>query len=394
MSGAEGVRPDEILDVILDAREMQTEKRDGWCAAIARDLDCYRVLRVGGSLVGVCKTVRRWLRMGRARIACGEVSWPCVSRRYQRQGYGSILVADALAWMRADGVDISRTTPASRDLSKLYARVGYTPFPSWSTELLIDGFVETPGELDRKIRPFDPGTDLAACVELCDAFSADHMGSLVWTGERGCWSDPFAVVFEEEGRIRGYLRCGSFCQLAHDQESPEVLLAMLRHVSNLAAARGMTTLELRFPRDTRLLQAVMDGGIPFTCSESFMRHPSNMLQILDRRSLFERLGPELTERLRGSAWTGTIGLSTECGTVRLRFDADRVVSLSPGEADISIAVAERDLMLVLFGARSLGEICHGGELSPEDAQLLNALFHRLPVTGGDELWGDDNLDLE
>ena len=32
------------------------------------------------------------------------------------------------------------------------------------------------------------------------------MGSLVWTGKRGSWSDPFTVVFERGGRIRGYLR--------------------------------------------------------------------------------------------------------------------------------------------------------------------------------------------
>ena len=59
-----------------------------------------------------------------------------------------------------------------------------------------------------------------------------------------------------------------------------------------------------------------------------------------------------------------------------------------------VAVSERDLVLMLSGARSSNETHSSQGLSPEEVRRLNDLFPRVPVTGGEELWGVDNLDLE
>ena len=57
-------------------------------------------------------------------------------------------------------------------------------------------------------------------------------------------------------------------------------------------------------------------------------------------------------------------------------------------------MSERNLLLLVFGLKTFSEVNDGDRFPPEVVRLLDSLFPRMAVTGGAELWGGDNLDLE
>lgn len=268
LSFANQADPDRILAIVCDARGIELEKTSagwqGWVAKIRQDLAHYRLLSVDGRLVGVCKTLKRWLRVGRGRIVCGEVDWPCIAKACQRQGLGRALVLDALDWMRADGVGVSRVTPSIVELAEFYHQLGYVTFPSRSVELGLHQPVEEKTSLGACIRQFDPQTDLEECVRLCDDFDRGYMGSLVWTGKCQAWTNSFSLVFEGDDKILGFLRAdSSFGQVAFDRDHPEVFDALIRRVYNEALSKELTELKMKLPYDPALFDILMDAQLSF-----------------------------------------------------------------------------------------------------------------------------------
>lgn len=122
-----------------------------------------------------------------------------------------------------------------------------------------------------------------------------------------------------------------------------------------------------------------------------------MLQILNMQSFLEGILPELAERLRrfsGQDWNGSLAVGTRKVSTCFRIEGDQIRLEETSKADLDICLDERSLLRLVFGICSFSQINYRHALSQAQQKLLSALFPQKLVTGGAELWGPDNQDLE
>ncbi|OGV74689.1 MAG: hypothetical protein A3K19_25445 [Lentisphaerae bacterium RIFOXYB12_FULL_65_16] len=365
----------------------------------------------GGRIIGAVHVRRDQVPVGKALVVKGDVGAVSTLPEYQGKGHGTRLMQDTVAWMRDNDYDLSRLG----GYGTFYSRFGYLRFPRRYYEIRLgdtatigaatieEGRIPIDAEAVTHMRPYNPATDGMALTALRRSFNAGLNGFVPPAPDSifRPAADAWHAVYEENGTIRAYVlgqqlpkEVSEFearvvlseCGCAPGAEEP--LARVLEFVCNQAWAKQFTRITARFPFIPALSGVLARTRIRFSMVETYGGLASNMLQIVNLRSLMTRLAPELEARLADSGLTPpvcTFDLAIAKERVRLTVaDAKIAVGPSEGTAD-AVVIDEFVLLQLVLGMLSFTEVEDRVPAPPAVARLLRVLFPRTAVVSG--VWG-------
>jgi len=382
---------------------------------VSRSIDEWFVLVDDGKIVGTLEILKHRLRIGKAVIIKGDVGEVSILPECQGKGYGSKMMEDAILWMRKERYDLSRLG----GLVKFYSRFGYIRFPRRYVEITVgnkaragasiveEGEVPIDKELLSKIRLFDPEKDFNSYIELVDRFESRYNGSSVREKPlkaKDIEVGPLFFVFVEDGKVVGYF---SGCRyekdlggpegmltiynIGYEWERPYVLKALVSYINNLGYREGIKRITIRLPFDPEIIKTISETPVRFQVIETYGGTSGNMIQIININSLFERLIPELEERIKNSiaSFKGILEIAIEKDSVQIEIDKGKINVLENGKPDVRIEIKEFYLVQLVLGLLSFSEVeglvDRGRKLKIEEKEVLRILFPRKPVFSG--VWG-------
>jgi predicted N-acetyltransferase YhbS len=418
------IRPAELKDAedivkVLIGAFRKEESKEGYKRELEKVLksmekDNWFVLIKDGNIIGTVKIEKHKLRIGKSLIIKGDVGDVAVLPEYQGKGYGSKLMENTVLWMRKEKYDLSRLG----GLVKFYSRFGYIRFPRRYIEIIVgtkaragadimeEGEIPIDEKLKSKIRLFDPEKDFSSYVELVEKFEERYNGSLLREKPLKAKDivGPLFFVFVEDGKVVGYF---SGCRyekdlggpegmltiynIGYEWERPYVLKALVSYINNLGYREGIKRITIRLPFDPEIIKTISETPVRFQVIETYGGTSGNMIQIINMKSLFERLIPELEERIKNSiaSFKGILEIAIEKDSVKIGIDKGKIKVLKDGKPDVKIEIKEFYLIQLVLGLLSFSEIeelvDRGRKLKIEEKEVLRILFPRKPVFSG--VWG-------
>jgi len=379
---------------------------------VSSSIDEWRVLVKDGKIVGTLEILKHRLRIGRAVIIKGDVGKVSILPEYQSKGYGTKMMEDAVLWMKKEGYDLSRLG----GLVKFYSRFGYIRFPRRYIEIRVgtkaragasiveEGEIPIDEMLLSKIRLFDPDKDFTSYVELVERFESQYNGSLVREKPlttKDTEAGALFFVFVEDGKVVGYFSGFRFDRefteaegmltiynIGYERERPYVLKALVSYINNLGYKEGIKRITIRLPFDPEIIHTISEVPVRFQVIETYGGKDSNMIQIINIKSLFERLIPELEERLKSSlsSFKGILEITIEKDRVEIEIDKSRIRVIEGKKPDIRIEIKEFYLIQLVLGLLSFSEVegllDKEEELKVEEREILRTLFPKKLVFSG------------
>jgi hypothetical protein len=206
--------------------------------------------------------------------------------------------------------------------------------------------------------------DAAQLVAAYNEFNASRSFSIVRTPEywTGFANSPEAETYEPciavyQNRVVGYALgqpCGDSYGLAEMAclKGHEACLRDLAHrIWSRATSRGAKQLLYRLPGVPEVEQAIVDIAIPVPARP----YTHIMLRILNLRSVFEKILPELELRSLAERGRGQVTLSTTNGCVTLDVSPGHV-ELSDRPSSWTVHLTQPQLLDLLFGLNEPREI--------------------------------------
>jgi predicted N-acetyltransferase YhbS len=409
-----------------------------WERSLPNEADRYRLLMADGRLAGAARISRDSVRVGQCVITKGDVGHVGVDPEMQGRGLGTALMKHCVEWMRQNDFDISRLG----GLTRFYSRFGWEPFPRRYVELPIetvgagadrltpDQYLKLPAELAERVRAYNPATDSGARAYVQWKFNENRTGAPAFNRpesdgrvkkgvarlackpcSREHWLQATSgtpphnlqFVYEREGVIYGYLFARQFPKdhsdfeaqitvedVAFDGAEGATVEALLKHIMIVGFQRGAARVTARLPFDP-LLCAIMSGaGITHKLVELQGGVASNMIQVINLKSLFRKISPELSDRLRRSSAPevqGILEVSAKEQTAQLLIHNQDIVCVEGQQPDARISTDHATLLKMVLGLQPFGElpIQEATGLAPAWSALLSVLFPRQPTYSGN--WG-------
>ena len=152
----------------------------------------------------------------------------------------------------------------------------------------------------------------------------------------------------------------------------------LRHAADLALERRVETIVFHVPPDHAFTNYLREQGCQVRTRVP--RVGGGMARVINQTQTFEKICPELTQRLGESAlagWSGTIDVATDLETTRLVVRRGRLrVDKRRGRANVTLSLPQQRLTQLLFGFQPVSHVLtHGGaKLTGDRAGVIDALF--------------------
>jgi predicted N-acetyltransferase YhbS len=373
------------------------------------------VLVEGTQPLAVAHVEPHRLRVGACSVLKAEIGHVAVRPDRQRQGLGTRLLQEIVAWLPAERFQISRLG----GWMPFYQRFGYEPFPRRyvtipvpAREATLKGtpwrdLLAAPTGKQGEVRLYDPAHDFHPVHRLRLA-AALRPGALVLPTNPGLppalgpdASKP-VFVYLHDGSIQGYLRGGlarlhagdpdlHYCldELAVTAWDPDAVGALVKTLMARAAEIAPTEIMARLPYDERLCEALTAAGIPFNLLELRQAWDGNMMQVVDLYGVLRAITPELTRRLREAGccpWQGNLEIRLPRHSAVLRLAPDTVTALQKGTPEALLEMSHAAFIKALFGIQGLAECAPGlARLSGPQQVTAGILFPRLAAASG--AWG-------
>ena len=383
-----------IFDLVAEQwrDDLREQCREGRIFHSHYDWRTSRVGLVDGQLVTHFGVYGLTMRVGSVRLAAAGVNLVVTHPDYRKQGLMPKTIWSSIEAMRAMGYDISIVANA---VENYYERFGWrVAWPEAHYYITPDSLPnEKPGVRLRK-------WNTRSRPALADLYNAEN------SALTGTAVHPTFLRTKEPGELHGYLMLdstgGIVGYLIYDivsqgralwhYESAGDPTERLRAFNLIARKLGAE--ELRFNRlhyNSPLARKLRT----LDCYSETKYSPSGgwMIQIINLRTLFEKLAPELSLRLSRShlaSWRGSLQIATRTERITLLINRGVVSVAGAGDhadAEHSIDGAE-EIALLVIGTESPGEITSSaGTLLRGDApQLAEALFPRqYPQMGNADL---------
>lgn len=168
-----------------------------------------RVVKVDGKIVSMMMLIRRPLRVGTAIVNGAIVAPVATHPEYQRKGYCSAVMRDAIEYMKAQGFDITILWGEPW----LYPHYGYSP-AMVKTEIVIKpkqrdssekGSYEfrsfTEADLEQITQIYHSNTATRTCAEVRSA--------TMWEWKPGGSEAKLEALIDKKGEVIGYLALGT-----------------------------------------------------------------------------------------------------------------------------------------------------------------------------------------
>ena len=426
-----------IFEVMAKAFRVEenSSRWHSWRSLATNQATRFRVLEIDGKIISVALISPQRLRVGKScEIIKGDVGEVSTLPEFQGEGYGSALMRDVVEWMRENEYDMSRLG----GYAGFYSRFGYVPFPRRFVEFSLESVKAgastisaeemycPPEGLPGIVRSYDADYDSIRRDELYQMFNGERSGAIVRdfnpphstspisksvkAPATPSLFNPFRLVYEVDGIVEGYLFATDYGRdvtpfeahitigdIAFNPARPDALEGLLKQILHFACGRGIKRVTARLPFDTAVLSVLTQAKITFKLEELQGAYATNMISIINLESLFRKISPELTARLRAS----TVGnwqkfASQDVFDVEIGFENQRVglcvsdagVSISPtNNATIQLITDQATLMKLIFGIISFEEavIANREYIDSFGVALFSAWFPRQPCASGP--WG-------
>ncbi|HAM38480.1 MAG: hypothetical protein A2474_06195 [Elusimicrobia bacterium RIFOXYC2_FULL_34_12] len=378
---------------------------------VLKELHCWRVMVLNDNIIGAVHISVNELRIGKAivtKMDPGEVS---VLPEYHGKGYGTMLMQDTIEWMKKENCDISRLG----GLTEFYSRFGYLRFPRRYIEFTVGKKVQAGAsmvkedelflekEIISKIRQFNPKKDSQAYLKISEEFNKKYTTSrVIYSQPKLSEKNPLHLVYEDKGKILGFMfaieRKEDFSEfeakitineVGYKKDKQTVIGHFIKYLYNYSLKNKMKRITARVPFDPQIKEQLLKIPVNFKIIEIYGGKSSNMLQIINLKSLFTKLVPELENRLHNSLasnWRGTVEINIGKDNVKFFIGNGKIRLLNEILAELKIVIEEYYLLELVLGLVSFGEIKQllneKIELTPVTESLLNDLFPRKLVGSG------------
>lgn len=357
-----------------------------------------------GRVVAALYVARSRLRVGQGYLVKGDVGDVAVDPLLHGQGVGTAMMQDTVAWMRRQDYDISRLG----GLVRFYSRFGYEPFVRRYVEFYLrpgvgagaatahPAYLEEPAQ--SHVYPLE-AADWPQCRAIDEECNAWRTGAFL---DGGGGSPPAqALVFREGDQVQAWLSLVEHPIDRTEFESrltigggawrrgrADALAALVAHVLRLGHARGHDHISARLPFDTELFTALTAAELPYKAVELHEAAAATMVQVLNLRSLFEHLLPELERRWRAADLCLNDTITVIVGEQQVTL-ALRPASLAIGAGPVArrVVLACPAMVAMALGLQAPSYLLGGAVLPPDTrtALLLGVLFPQQLATSG--TWG-------
>jgi predicted N-acetyltransferase YhbS len=351
----------------------RSSEADPWHAP-----ELHRVCEVDGKIVSAVRIVRRWVRYGESVLELGGIGDVTTLPAYRGRGYSTMVLRDALEWMRAHHCDFSLLFTGIPDF---YRRVGYETIARRRDVFPLEK--APPPAPGSQVDELDESVHLSGLMRLHETAARGRVGPMLRSPTY--WRERLArrqeahrlLVGTQLGRVTAYAICelgenALLLECGHEPDRFGDLCAVLANAVHTARAKGAGELHAWTGGQAHvraLLRSWLgDGRVEW-------EHP--MARIVNVAQLFSRVQDELQKRLvaRGAPPpAAAVSLDTEGYVVGLIMQGD-MLRIQPGRrCEQHVALEHKHLLELLFcgGAPALAERFSG--LSEQAQALLTALF--------------------
>lgn len=400
----------EMLNVFRSAFNV-ADNSPGAAERIFSRIDEWRVLEQAGRIVGIVHIEPIHLQIGQAVIVQGDLGHVAIHRDLQGKGLGSEILIDSIEWMAGQSYDLSRLG----GLHRFYSRFGYLPFPRRYLEfrcgkktragagMIEEGLIDLPASELACIRPFNPDTDAQALRQLNQRYRSRV--AAVCIEDRKLFTGPYCLVYECDGAILAHVQALEYeseitefearihiCAMPYSPQGRQAFQSLLKFINNQAYKQNINRLTARLPFDPQLFELLRQVPMRWQACEFYGGLAGNMLQIINLRSLFQKMLPEFERRLGQSPmrqWSGSIGIECQKGEVCLGVNCGRIGIEPDRKPDFQITVPEPMLLKLVLGLISFRN-CNIQQKTLSATSipvnsLLNELFPEIVTASGD--WG-------
>jgi len=341
-----------------------------------------RIVEVDGKIVSMMMIIRRPLRIGSA-IVNGAIVGPVATLPdYERRGYCSAVMRDAIRYMKAEGFDMTILWGHPW----LYPHYGYSP-AMLNTELVIKPRQDSSLEKDRcEFRPFEEA-DLEQITRIYNSNTATRTCAEVRSPKLWEWkprgSAKLEVLADCKGEVVGYYCLGTDwghpAALEVGALNDEVCEAIFNRLLETVVEKSLTELRCLVHPDHPFAHfAFWRGG------EIRIRSGggAGMARVLNLVSLLTKMEEEFERRLRYSELhdlNATLRISSEEESAILSIDHGQVsVSTEGIDVDHQLTIPLLCLNPLITGYKGIRELVKdphikvgGGERA---LRLIEVLF--------------------
>lgn len=349
-----------------------------------------RVVEVDGKIVSMMMLTRRPLRIGTA-IVNGAIVGPVATHPdYQKKGYCSIVMRNAVQYMKTQGFDLTILW----GIPRLYPRYGYSP-SMMKTEIIV--------------KPVDNGSAENASHEFRSFTEADleqmtqiyHNNTATWTcseirsPKMLDWKSGGPKVeldvLTRKSRVIGYWALGTDwygrpCVHEIGVSNPEACESIFRILQETAKKKGVKELHCTTHPDHPFYRFAFRHG----CDISIHSGEAGMARVLNLVSLLTKMKNELERRVRFSEFHDSecnLQISSEEENAFLNFDQGRIsIRAERTRCDYQLDVPLAGLNPLVTGFKDIRELVESPKVNvkggKEGSRLIEVLFPRGFPFGG------------
>lgn len=370
---------------------------------------CYIELLLNDEVVSNLRVFHRSLRIGSVIASFGGIGYVETDEAFRRRGFARQILDEANRYLGEAGLDLGLLF----GIQDFYQRWGYAPaIPEYEvtieTAALTDASlgmraVAATGAHRSDVRDLYNrlnGTRSCSVVRHEDTWpfahpEDDERGDF---GVRGCFDAH--VLLDHSGAVRGYVcvdvderfDIGPVRVSEIGCAGSDAFESLAALIAGIAKDRERDAVTVFAPPDEPFIEYLRRFGSQVLAAYS--KSGGGMLRIMSLERLFEKLAPELSDRLRRSplaGWGGRLILETDIGTVPLDIQACRVeVDTSGPEASRHVVtIPQHKLIQSITGFRDIATLALDDDVRcPSDAlPVLRALFPQ----GYPHMWHDDRF---
>ena len=337
-----------------------------------------RVVEVEGRMVSHLCVVDREMQVGLATLRMGGIGTLITAPEHRGQGYGQALMKDTLAYLTAQGFDLS----CLDSTFDFYQRFGYAAvMPRRQVRFEVKETLALDPLL--AVRPLS-AQEVPVLERLYERCWRGRVGALVRDGATWQWqlrnARDVVVAIDDGNQVRGYAVYGDQADQVWEAGAADTdaVAALLSHLARRAQQAGLDNFYVNLPADfafVRLARAL--------CSLEILEHvrPSAGWQarLLNVASVFAKLEPEFSVRLARStqaSWRGSLRLESEIGGVTLQVDRTGVRVDNRFQTQVVCYLPQTRLVQLLFGYLTVAEAAAapGSQVPYKALPILAALF--------------------
>ncbi len=348
---------------------------------------------VGGYLID-----ERWLQIGSARLRTGCIGAVVTHPDYRRQGVGTALMEDAIAYAGARG----HALLLLHGKPDFYTRFGYVDVFDATVHVINCGEILACGSGPYRARA-TTSDDVPALLELYNRHFGDRPGgfertveqqafqmrfarTVVQTGYRQRDGLPFSppiVAIDGDDRLRGYLATpwGPSWVFGSEVAADDwpATLALLHNRARSLSELATPPAEVRWPLPPHGLAAqFLADQFTVRCERVHQPRAGWMARPVDLRRLIASLTPMWVDRLQDSRSVGVMGLALVVdGTcvAEIAASGSRHVDSETRKLP-TVRLTSAVLMPLLFGYRTIAwAACQPGQDIPTEASpALEIMF--------------------